>query len=231
MTNYTIFTTYLLSGSTTSGYSTAIHCNYFNTLLLDAENLAMQEVTMNFSNPDDFKFLSSDMNTGFTAYKIYALIQTGVTTTTLKPDSANWKMVDITPAGASQPLTVADLTTAALKIPLAGNHATYDLSYLNYPTKEPTDDDKLCFGDEEYFLGNVTTDIHADVYTANLSVNLPLNEFNSTTNPTWDNESKIAITEIGIYDINKNLVAIGKLNDPIEKDSSIARTILFEIDF
>ena len=37
------------------------------------------------------------------------------------------------------------------------------------------------------------------------------------------------ITEL--YDSNKNLVAIGKLNDPVAKDSTIARTIVFAIDF
>jgi len=58
-----------------------------------------------------------------------------------------------------------------------------------------------------------------------------LNQFNSTTNLTWDGVSKVAISEIGIYDADKNLVAVGKLNDPIDKDSSIARTILFAIDF
>jgi len=58
-----------------------------------------------------------------------------------------------------------------------------------------------------------------------------LSEFNSTTNPTWDGISSVAISEIGIYDEDKNLVAIGKLNNPIIKDSSITRTISFAIDF
>ena len=42
---------------------------------------------------------------------------------------------------------------------------------------------------------------------------------------------KVYITEIGIYDTNKNLVAIGKLNDPVAKDATISRTIVFAIDF
>jgi len=43
--------------------------------------------------------------------------------------------------------------------------------------------------------------------------------------------SSVAISEVGIYDENKNLVAVGKLNNPIIKDSTISRTISFAIDF
>ena len=89
----------------------------------------------------------------------------------------------------------------------------------------------MCFGDASYFFGNVTSKIKADVYTTDISINLPLNEFNSTTNSTWNGIETVYITEIGIYDSNKNLVAIGKLNDPVAKDATISRTILFAIDF
>ena len=58
-----------------------------------------------------------------------------------------------------------------------------------------------------------------------------LGQFNSTTNPTWDSVSSVYATEVGIYDSNGNLVAIGKFNDPVEKNSNIARTIEFAIDF
>ena len=119
------------------------------------------------------------------------------------------------------------------KVPLSGynSYPKYDLSYLNYPSALSADDNKLCFGDEMYFLGNVTADIHADVFTTDPQIELSQNEFNSSTNATWDGISPVAITEIGIYDSNKNLVAIGKLNDPIIKDFTIARTITFAIDF
>ena len=80
-------------------------------------------------------------------------------------------------------------------------------------------------------MGNVETDIKAIAYTTDLAINLPQNEFNSSTNETWNNTDIVAISEIGIYDANKNLVAIGKLNNPIQKNSGIARTIVFAIDF
>jgi hypothetical protein len=208
---------------------------------LETDNLPIQDVLMNFSGATSFKFLSNDIfsGIGYTAHKIFALIQTGLTSTTgvTKAYANKWKKVDVTKyvtdysSGSTFLLTPAQMVSAVFRIPLNiyASYEDYDLSYLNYPSSGSTSN--LSFGDETYFLGNVTTEIHADVYSTALSITLPMDEFNSSTNLTWDENSKIAITEIGIYDANKNLVAIGKLNDPIDKDSSIERTILFAIDF
>ena len=247
--NYTIFATYILS-ATTTGYSTGIHCNYITPIYIETDNFAIQEIVMNFSGGTTgatapFKYLNSNVTgnnagTGFTANKIYAIVQTGLTTIDLKPDPKKWKLYDLTsqilPAHvAGAPLTASELVNNIFKIPIGKingtGFTTYDLSYLNYPTVSAT---TLSFGDETYFLGNVTTQIHADVYVTDLAITLGLNNFNSSTNLTWlalSPRPQVAITEIGIYDANKNLVAIGKLNDPITKDSTITRTIVFDIDF
>ena len=245
--NFTVFTTYILS-ATTIGYSTGIHCNYITPINIDTDNFAIQEIVMNFSGgitgaTAPFKFLNSNITgnnagTGFTANKIYAVVQTGLTTIDLKPNPANWKLYDLTPqilpahvAGA--PLTASELVNSIFKIPIGKingtGFTTYNLSYLNYPPVSAT---TLSFGDETYFLGNVSTEIHADVFVTEPPIILNLNEFNSSTNLTWQLiKPPVAISEIGIYDADKNLVAIGKLNDPITKDSSITRTILFALDF
>jgi hypothetical protein len=242
---YTIFTTYVFVP--TSGNSQAVHCNYIKSLQLSANNINVQEINISFSNPDDFKFLSNSITagTGFTANKIYAVIQlvnnSGYTNANdAKPDPANWKVVDLI-SGNTGLLTPAILTNQVFKISLLnyGGFSGYTLSYLNYPTKFPADNNKLCFGDEIYFLGNVSTDIHADVFVTDLAIILGQNQFNSSTNPTWlqipsSSRPAVAITEIGIYtEIAgvKYLVAIGKLNDPLVKDSSISRTLVFDIDF
>jgi hypothetical protein len=247
--DYTIFTTYILS-ATTIGYSTGIHCNYIRTLPIETDNFAIQEIVLNFSGGTTgatapFKYLNSNVTgsnagTGFTANKIYALVQTGLTTADLKPDPKKWKLFDLTPQilplhVAGTPLTAGELVNNIFKIPIGKingtGFTTYDLSYLNYP---PVSANTLSFGDETYFLGNVTTEIHADVFVTDLAITLGLNNFNSSTNPSWlalNPRPQVAITEIGIYDANKNLVAIGKLNDPITKDSTITRTIVFDIDF
>jgi len=231
--SYTVFTTYALVPTGNTGYKQAIHCNYIKSVEIDTDNLSIQEISLNFANSNDFKFLSSGYNTtGYTANRIYMLIQTGITATNLKPDAANWKMYDVTSqiTGYAGILTSANLTGVVFKAPLNiyAAKTSYDLSYLQYPSFSQTS--LLCFGDEIYFLGNVTAEIKADVYTTDISINLVLAEFNSSNNLTWSG-GKVHITEIGLYDTNKFLVGIAKLNDPVPKDSTISRTLVFAIDF
>jgi len=245
---YTVFTTYILAptGITGYGYSQAIHCNYINPVLLNTDTPEIMELNMSFPKIEEFKFLSNNGNlTGFTVNKIYMLLQIVAGTTNVKPLPDKWKIYDLTGQIENHvigaPLTASGLTQQSFIVKLNKYYDTpsptnpfipYDLSYLNYPSRQSTDDDKLCFGDEVYFMGNVNTDIHADVYTTDLSIVLPLNQFNSSTNPTWKNSGlPVTISEIGVYDANKILVGTLKINDPIDKNSQISRTILFALDF
>jgi len=243
---YTIFFSYMLtpdSGDTSGyGYSDAIHCNYINTLQLDA--IRNKEVNIHFENESDFKFLSISGGTGVTMNNIYVLVQlinnsTYTSISDVKPIANAWKRYNvsdqITGYTSGQKISADDITTTVFKVPLylynnVNEMPSYDLSYLNYPAVD-SDSDLLCFGDEEYFIGNVTTDIEAIAYSTDLAIQLPLNQFNSSTNETWDGTSEVNITEIGIYDTNKNLVGIAKLNNPIPKDATIARTLVFGLDF
>jgi len=251
MTNgYTVFFSYRLSNSGNTnnfGYSDSIHCNYIQSLFL--ETIINKEVNISFNNIKDFKFLSPIGNTGYTANQIYVLIQLidnslYSSMDLVKPISSNWREFDVTnqvtgyTTGNTFILTPANITSAVFSVPLYryNEMKSYNLEYINYPTNLITDDNKLCFGDEEYFLGNVSSDIEAIAYTTDLVIDLPLNQFNSSSNQTWIDIStadkpSVSITEIGLYDSNLNLVAIAKLNDPINKDESIARTIVFGLDF
>ena len=87
------------------------------------------------------------------------------------------------------------------------------------------------FGDEEFFFGNVESDIEAVVLTTDIPIYLPPDEFNTSTNKTWEENLDVYVSEVGIYDEEDNLVAIGKLNDPIRKAQGISRTIIFGFDF
>lgn len=252
MTGYTAFVSYILiptSGTINSDYSQAIHCNYIKKLDLNTTNPDVQEISLNFPDINDFKFLAPNLtsSTGYTANKIHALVQVVDNTPfnsydEIVPDSSAWKQLDITPqvngylSGSSVFLTASQLTSVVFKISLLqyDNPAVflpYNLDYLNYPSSSQVNE--LAFGASTYFFGNVSTSIKADVYTTDISINLPLNEFNSSTNKTWiaDEDETVYISEVGIYDSNKNLVAIGKLNDPVAKDGTIARTIVFALDF
>lgn len=254
---YTIYFTYLLDDDPSiknginKAYSTAIHCNYINRFKIDS--LTSAEVNMYFTNENDFKFLSTnDGGTGFTANRIYLLIQvvendllnqqlninTGEDTSQyveVLPKSDSWRKFDVTDQIddhiSGDILTASGLTSTVFKVPILKYNSgdLYELDYLNYP--DVNDTSSLSFGDEEIFLGNVETDIEASVYTTDLAINLKLNEFNSTTNPTWDGESEVYITEIGIYNEDNELIGIGKFNNPLKKDDETSRTIVFNIDF
>lgn len=250
MSGNTAFISYILipTGLTGGSYSQAIHCNYIKKIDLGTTEPYIQEVSLNFPYQTDFKFLSANISgeTGYTVNKIYALVQIVSNDAfdsydEVKPDSTLWKQFDMTTqvtgytTGSSFVLTPANLTSVVFKIPFLQYETAifldYDLEYLNYPS--PSQTDELAFGEASYFFGNVATQIKADVYTTDISIDLPLAEFNSSTNLSWDGDT-VYISEIGIYaevDDVKYLVAIGKLNDPVAKDESIARTIVFALDF
>lgn len=250
----TVFCTYQFEGAAYSssesyGYQTPIHCNYIQKA--EIGSLAGKALNMFFSSTDDFPFLADSNSidgTGFTATKINALVQvvSGISDNniTITPDPALWKKYDVTNQivnhNSGEAIKKENLVNTLFTIDLTADVPYYDLSYVNYPPQLQKDSnghyiypsiDKLAFGEEVLFFGSVETDIKATAYTTEIPVVLSLNQYNSTTNPTWDGVSKVYITEVGIYDANNNLVAIGKLNTPISKDSGIARTILFGLDF
>jgi len=194
---------------------------------------------------NDFPFLAGQNisgGTGWTVKKIYALIQyvnndDFDNSNDIKPSPDKWKKYNVTNQingyVTNQTLSKDDITLVTFNINfnIYDSMPIYDLSYINYPTNQPIDNNKLCFGEEQIFFGNVKTDISATAYTSDIIITLPLNKFNSTTNKTWDNVSPVLISEVGIYDDLGNLVAIGKFNTPISKDNTISRTIVFGLDF
>lgn len=245
---FTVYVTYLLQNTTSSGYVDAIHCNYINKYSFN--DIANQDVSIFFTNQDDFKYMSTsrDVGTGFMVNKICMIIQ--IVSNSListnpdvyvenKPQSHLWRCFDVTNQIIGhiigEPLTPIDMTRGVFKLSLNEFNTSgisYNLNYLNYP--QNTDITSLSFGDEEVFLGNVESEIEASVYTTDLSINLPLNEFNTSTNPTWDGESinnSILISEIGIYNDERKLIGIGKFNNPLIKNNQISRTIVFDVDF
>lgn len=251
---YMLSTSEILSGATSQpytqnvayGYSSAIHCNYIQKLETDS----LINKTINFVVPDGslFPFLKSAYQIqsgfdgfGFNANKLYALVQiVNATGNTVSADPANWSIIDVTPqlsgyntfSGSTIPVTAFNASTIiTIGVQESLNSPKYDLSYLNTPSNLSSDDDKLTFGEEAFFYGNVKSDLQAIAYTTEIPAVLQLNEYNSTTNPTWDTLSPVTISEMGIFDDNNNLVAIAKTNNPIQKDATIYRTILFALDF
>ena len=95
------------------------------------------------------------------------------------------------------------------------------------PNNQPT---YLQFGDERFFYGNTEALAVTDKYRTKFVFTVSPTMFNTTTNPTWVNSNQnVHISEVGVYDVNKKLVAVGKMNLPIEKVAN--STIIIEIAF
>jgi hypothetical protein len=241
-TGHTIYVTYQLSdspysASTNYGHSKSLHCAHIQEM--STNTLVGKTLNMYFPSANDFSFMNvptgATAETGFTATNLYALVQivSGMTGTTA--NTANWNVIELTSQitnhTVGQPIDPVNLADTIFNVDPVDLTTGYTLSYLNYPNSLTADDEKLAFGEEVFFFGNVKSDFKSTAYITDIPIELPLNEFNSTTNPTWDGVSSVSVSEIGIYNTNGDLVAIGKINDPIEKNSTIGRTLLFGMDF
>lgn len=232
MTTRVYFTYQLinLNNQTSFGYLDSVHCNYIN--YSDINSTANKDISIRFDNPDEFKFLTSDVGsgTGFTATNIRMIVQKIDSTQEPLPDK--WKIYDVTDqiSGHTPTTDLLDgikLTSTIFKVNLVDYDnltSYYDLDYINYPSGDQT---LLSFGDEEYFVGNVESDIEARIYAMNMSI--PIDLFTYSTNKTWVTGSDTYVTEIGIFDKDYDMVAIGKLNSPIKTGGN--NTIIFGLDF
>lgn len=227
-------------GNNSFGYTTPIHCNYIKTLSSEDFNNS-KTVSLSFPDADEFKFLVKTLTElngeGYSATRLNVLINVVNDINATHPLIDNWKIIDVTSQIDNHTVgNIIDrdnLETSIFTVKKSDidSAINYDLSYLDYPSSSEQDDEKLAWGEESYFFGTVRADIKAKAFTTDIAINLPLNEFNESTNPTWDESKDVYISEIGIYDDNNDLVAIGKLNIPIRKNNSISRTIGFQIDF
>lgn len=83
----------------------------------------------------------------------------------------------------------------------------------------------------EYSVNNDVMFYYNSVsYETYQNITCPINkdEFLKSLNPTFDSKEvyKPLITEIGIYDMNKNLIALGKLPKPIERNSETVKIVI-----
>ena len=159
-----------------------------------------------------------NIENGFWATKFKILAQKVITGE--RPDPTKWKVIDFTPQIQSQFIngyvTEKSLTgTTFIITPDNYNSAPYYKlnNYINLvPVSEtgPT----LNFGDEYYFYGNIETDIQATIYEMKYKINLGQTEFLISQNPSWVLGKPPYITEIGLFDDQKDLLVISKLQSP-----------------
>jgi len=200
-----------------TGFTNSLHCNYYSVIpgpgtgcTTDSQNVAVR-----FGS--EFPFLSDGSLTGFSANSIKLICQ--IVSGDTQPNPTSWVEIDVTDEISGTTvngyLTVSGLTGTTFQITsdLYNNAASYDLSnYIDIPLNGQND--VLNFGDEFYFYGNLETDITATIYEMRYLINLGRNQFTNTSNPTWTSGTTSYVTEIGLYDSNKDLIVISKLQSP-----------------
>jgi hypothetical protein len=236
LTNETqrMWVTYRLDST---GFTNSLHCNYYSVITGPSTGCTTdsQNVAVRFGN--EFPFLSDGsfadfVLTGFSANSIKLICQ--IVTGDAQPIPTLWKEIDvtneITGSTINGYLTVSGITGTTFQITpdLYNNGVTYNLSnYINIPQNgEP---EILNFGDEYYFYGNLETDITATIYEMKYLVNLGRNQFTNTSNPTWTSGTTSYMTEIGLYDDNKDLMVISKLQSPQLRQG--IQQIVVKLDF
>ena len=87
----------------------------------------------------------------------------------------------------------------------------------------------LNFGDEYFFYGNLETDIQATIYELRCLINLGDANFQSSSNPGYTHGNPAYLTEIGLYDSDKELMIISKLQSPTLRQG--IQQFLIKFDF
>ncbi len=246
--NETIYLSYSLKNTATTGLTTS----------LSTQNYV--KVTNNSSSPKDIAFRISEVDLlpymrkyedvnydglGFYANK-FNLIYQIVTDPNTRPEPGSWKAYDFTStlittnSGETiDPKLLENqspaLTGFILDSIKDSGATTFDITQsLNMaPNVSP---DALQFGDERFFYGNLTTFIGATIYKTIFDIRVNSGQFNATDNPTRStdlstNPPNIKMSEVGIYDANKNLVCIGKLSTPVALVAGNTIMIELSMDF
>jgi len=174
-----------------------------------------------------------DLSQGFFAENFEIICQrvTGDT----RPDPSEWKIIDFTSQLSATTIngliTQQGMTgnTFVITNDLYDSAPYYDLNDYIPLTPQNDTQPQLNFGDEYYFYGSIETDIQATIYEMRYKINLGQAEFQATSNPTWNHSLKPYITEIGLYDSDKNLMIISKLQSPVLRQG--IQQFLVKFDF
>jgi hypothetical protein len=225
-----LWVTYIFENT---GFTESLHCNYYSMISGPqvVQGSVPQNVAIRFG--EEFPFLVSGGTSGFTATGLKILCQfvSGDT----RPQPTQWREIDFTSQLSTTLvgggfIVSSGLTSQVFEISLNNytGATTYNLAnYISLPTLAQPN--VLNFGDEYYFYGNLETDIMATIYEMKYLINLGNNQFTSTSNPTFVQGTQPFITEIGLYNSNKDLMVISKLQSPVKRQG--IQQFVVKLDF
>jgi len=214
----TLYVTYRFNNS---AFTNSLHCNYYTTISGNDQSLlpGASDLLVRFGN--EFPFLNDSISvlSGFTANDIKIIAQK-VPSGTTRPDPSQWREISVTDqisaTTVSGLLNQSGMTGTTIQITknMYDTAPYYHLeNYIDLPQLGQTGL-TMNFGHEFFFFGNVETDIQATIYVMNFLCNLGQTQFFDSSNPTWDNSKPIYVTEVALYNVDKELMVISKIQSP-----------------
>ena len=246
--NESLYLTYYLKITGDTGFQTTLPCQRYSVIDNPTPN-GDKDISFTLQNVDRLPYMRKLETPGYDGYGFYAhnfilLAQVINKNITTRPNPSQWREIDFTStditgvAGETiDPFLLESQNPATTNFFLTGalySAATiFDLGTeidmskgLNY--------DKLTFGDERLFYGNLRTHIGATIYKSLFTVSIDGALLPRSTNPTYStqlNDGNRFVSEIGILDNNSEIVLVGKLSRPIQIKNSSVASIELVIDF
>ena len=230
-----LYVTYRLTNN--SGFTNSLHCNYYQRILgpnTDCQPNTSQNVAVRFGG--EFSCLSSASTAhteGYHADTFEIICQKVVGNN--RPNSSEWKIIDYTDQLTGYTIngyitqSAMTATTFVITQNQYDSAPFYNLNNYIDLTSTGTTNTQLNFGDEYYFYGNIETDIQATIYEMRYKINLSQVEFQTSSNPTWNSSLKPYVTEIGLYDSEKDLLIVSKMQSPVLRQGIQQFLVKFDI--
>jgi hypothetical protein len=242
--NKTMYLTYALDNTNGTGLTQTLPCQYY--IKVTNSSSSSKDVSFKIEDVDVLPYMRQKESLVYDGYGFYAtnfkLLYQIVDNQNDRPNPGSWKTYDFTTTAITETvggtinpylLETQTPTTAGFTITSALNSiaTTYDIT-LPLSMAPNSNSNILQFGDERFFYGNLETYIGATIYKTIFDIRINSSEYNLTTNPTRStqastNPANIKVSEMGIYDSNRNLVVIGKLSEPVSLMAG--NTIMFEM--
>lgn len=240
----TLYATYILENSGTTGTTTALPCQYYAKI--KNSTATERDIQFRIYETDRLPYMRKTEKGGYDGRGFYAdgfKLVYQIVDDDDRPTADAWKVVDytttgLTSGGTIDPLVLENQSPASngfiLTYALDTGATTFNIvDTLNLPlTSEP---ELLQFGDERFFYGNLETYIGARIYKTLFEISINSADYSYTNNPTKLNDdgdpTNIRVSEVGIYDSDSNLVALGKLSQPVELVPGSVIMFELSIDF
>lgn len=257
-TGYTYFVSYIAESNSTYssgssyGYPATLPCQYIQRLDGTVDSSGVPQYLRGIFNSSMFPYLrnSIGMNsfsgTGWNANKIQLLVNRvdlttnpGVNFDSIPTDT--WKRVSTTVGngiytGATNSLTISPSDLVGYQFVISQEDYDSGTTYVldsSFYSNNDINYSGLTFGNESFLFGNITAGIMATTYKSIMTIVAASDDFNSSTNLSFNGllDDKTYITEIGILNNNNVLVAVGKPTYPILKSDARYLAFQLEIDF